>query len=446
MRKQDLFKLCLQNLLRKKSRTFLTVLGVVIGGCSIVIMVSLGIGMKESQEKLLSEMGDLTIITVTQAQSGRSKTKLDDDLVKRIRGLKGVEAVTPRQSLEADSVRLYAGSGNRYVADWTSLMGLDAASMDKMGFALQEGSPIQKSGDVIVGQYTAYSFRDTLRPEGSDMVSRWDAPMDDKGNLIDPPDPYFDILKEKLTLVVETQNSTVTIPLNPVGLAKEDYSKGSETSEGVIMGLSDLKKIAEKVQAVKKNASPYQSILVKVTDISKVADVESQIKSMGCGTESMESIRKPMEKQARQKQMMLGGLGAISLIVAAIGITNTMIMSISERTKEIGIMKALGCYVRDIRSLFLAEAGAIGFIGGLASCVISFVAALVTNLIAMGGLSAENIRLALLGGEGASRVCVVPGWLLLFAICFSVCIGLGSGYYPANRAVRIPALEAIKSD
>ena len=66
---------------------------------------------------------------------------------------------------------------------------------------------------------------------------------------------------------------------------------------------------------------------------------------MGYSTSSMESIREPMEKEARQKQMMLGGLGAISLFVAALGITNTMIMSISERTREIGIMKSLGCYV-----------------------------------------------------------------------------------------------------
>ena len=78
MRKQDLFRLCLQNLLRKRSRTFLTVLGVVIGGCSIVIMVSLGIGMKEAQDKLLAELGDLTIITVNAPQGGRGKGKLDD--------------------------------------------------------------------------------------------------------------------------------------------------------------------------------------------------------------------------------------------------------------------------------------------------------------------------------------------------------------------------------
>lgn len=446
MRKQDLFRLCLQNLLRKRSRTFLTVLGVVIGGCSIVIMVSLGIGMKEAQDKLLSQLGDLTIITVTAPQGGRGKVKLDDALVKRLKGLKGAEAVMPRQSLEVDTIRLYAGSSKRYVADWVPIAGLDTSALEPMGFRLTEGENIAHSGDVILGQYAAYNFRDTLRPEGANTVDRWSGGWDDNGQLADPPPAYFDPMKEKLTLELENGEYKATLVLNPVGITKEDYSKGSETSEGILLDLKDLKALAEKLHTVKKGASPYQSILVKATSINQVAELEKQIKALGCATESMESIRQPMEKEARQKQMMLGGLGAISLVVAAIGITNTMIMSISERTKEIGVMKALGCYVRDIRQLFLAEAGVIGLMGGVVSCVISCIAALVANLAAMGGPSPENFRLAILGGEGATRVCVTPPWLLLFAIVFSVFIGLGSGYYPADKAVRIPALEAIKSD
>ena len=107
-------------------------------------------------------------------------------------------------------------------------------------------------------------------------------------------------------------------------------------------------------------------------------------------------------------------------------------------------MKALGCYLRDIRLLFLAEAGVIGLAGGIVSCAISTLVALITNLVSLGGVSLETVKIALLGG--GARICVVPIWLLVFAIFFSVLIGLGSGYYPANKAVRIPALEAIKSD
>ena len=445
MKRQDLFRMCLQNLLRRKSRTILTVLGVFIGCCSIVIMVSLGIGMKESQEKLLSQLGDLTIITVNAPQGGRGKTKLDEALVRRLKALDGVVAVTAKQSLEVESIRLLAGTGNRYVADWTTVVGLDTQAMEQMGYRFLDGGQAKGTGDVVAGQYLAYNFKDTLRPEGRNTVDRWSGDWDENGNLTNVPPPFLDPMTEKITMEIVTESGKFTVPVKVAGVTKEDYSKGNETSEGVIMSLSDLRKILDKAQGNRKKAVPYDSVLVKVSHISRVADVESEIKAMGYSTESMESIRKPMEKEARQKQLMLGGLGAISLFVAALGITNTMIMSISERTREIGIMKALGCYVTDIRVMFLSEAGAIGLIGGVVGCLISVIASVVINLVSLGA-SWENLLPAVVGGEGISRLSVIPPWLLLFAIFFSVLIGLGSGYYPANKAVRIPALEAIKSE
>ena len=445
MKRNDLMHMCLQNLLRRKSRTILTVLGVFIGCCSIVIMVSLGIGMKESQDKMLAEMGDLTIITVNAPQGGRGKAKLDETLVRRLKTISGVEAVTPKQSLEVDSVRLMVGTGNRYLAEWSSVVGLDTQAMEQMGYQFLDGAPAAKSGDVVVGQYLAYNFKDTLRPEGMNMVDRWTNAWSEDGSEKELPPPYFDPMQEKLTLEISSESGKFTVPLRVSGVVKEDYSKGSETSEGIMMSLGDLRKLLDKAQGNKKKAVPYDSVLVKVGNISQVAQVEEEIKAMGYSTESMESIRKPMEKEARQKQMMLGGLGAISLFVAALGITNTMIMSISERTREIGIMKALGCYVTDIRVMFLSEAGAIGLIGGVIGCIVSFITSVVINLVSLGP-SVENLLPAILGGEGVSRVSVIPLWLLLFAVVFSVFIGLGSGYYPANKAVQIPALEAIKSE
>ena len=446
MKKQDLLRMCVQNLLRRKSRTFLTVLGVLIGCCSIVIMVSLGIGMKESQERTLAQMGDLTIITVNAPQNGRGKAKLDEALIKRIKKLDGVEAVTPKQTLEVETAQLIAGAGKRYVADWVTIVGLDTEAMEKMGYQIIEGGISDKSGEVIVGQFLAYSFRDTLRPEGYNMVDRWSGGWDENGKLTNVPPPYLDPIKTPMTLeVVQEGGKKISIPLTASGMTKEDYSKGSETSDGIMISLAEFKKLNEKIQGSKKKPRPYDSVMVKVTDINQVERVENDIKVMGYNTDSMESIRKPMEKEARQKQMMLGGLGAISLFVAALGITNTMIMSISERTREIGIMKSLGCYVGDIRMMFLSEAGAIGLLGGIIGCINSPVASVIINLVSL-GLSPDNLLPALLGGPDVSRVSIVPPWLLLFAVVFSVFIGLGSGYYPANKAVAIPALEAIKSE
>ena len=446
MRHEDLLRVCLQNLRRRKSRTILTVLGVLIGCCSIVIMVSLGIGMKESQERLLAELGDLTIITVTAPQKGHGKKKLDDPLLRQIRSMDGVEGVTPKMGFDNYTCRLLVGPGKRYVAEWATIAGLDTAQMDKMGYQLTEGSYPATSGEVAVGQYFAYNFQDTFRPEGFNTINRWDSGFDDQGRPLPPPDPYFDPLNQTLTLEVETQEGSFTLPLKAVGAVKEDNAKGYETSDGVLMRMEDLRALVKRAAGSGAGASPaYDSLLVKVRDIQQVEPVETSIQKLGYTTESMESVRKPMEKEARQKQLMLGGLGAISLIVAALGITNTMIMSISERTREIGVMKSLGCYVYDIRVLFLSEAGAIGFLGGIIGCLISFLISLIINLVSL-GLAPENLLPAALGGPAVNRLSVIPPWLYLFAILFSIFIGLGSGYYPANKAAKLNPIDALRYD
>lgn len=444
--------MCIQNLMRRKARTFLTVLGVLIGCCSIVIMVSIGIGMKESQKKMLKEMGDLTIITVAAPQGGRGKVKLDDAAVKKFGQIPGVTAVTPKMTLDDYSVRLYAGSGDRYAAEWTSLAGIDGGVLKDMGYNITSGEnkldqPSDSGKSALAGQYFAYSFRDTLRPDGSNTIDRWGA-ANENGKPKKLPDPFFNAEKTPVTMEIDTGSGKIRIPLKITGAVKEDTGKGYETSDGLILGLSDIKQIIGQIQSktgVNRKAG-YSAIMVKTSDISKVAAAEETIKAMGYNTSSMDSIRKPMEKEARQKQLMLGGLGAISLFVAALGITNTMIMSISERTREIGIMKALGCYVRDIRLMFLAEAGAIGLMGGVTGCVLSAVISFIINIVGLGGPSPGNMLAAVVGGENVSRISVVPAWLLLFAVVFSVVIGLCSGYYPANKAVRIPALDAIKGE
>ena len=117
----------------------------------------------------------------------------------------------------------------------------------------------------------------------------------------------------------------------------------------------------------------------------------------------------------------------------------------SERTREIGIMKALGCYVKDIRTMFLCEAGAIGLVGGLIACLISALGSLSINLLSFGGFSMENVDKAIMGGDDVSRISVIPWWLFVVAVLFSILVGILAGLGPANKAVKIPALDAIKN-
>lgn len=117
-------------------------------------------------------------------------------------------------------------------------------------------------------------------------------------------------------------------------------------------------------------------MVVSVDDIENVEDVKSQISDMGYECYSESEWIKQAQQQMLIIEAVLGGIGAISLLVAAIGIANTMTMSIYERTKEIGVMKVLGCSLGNIRMMFLTEAAFIGFIGGVIGLIISYILSL----------------------------------------------------------------------
>lgn len=470
MRASDIAGMCLQNLKRRRARTVLTSLGVLVGTCSIVIMVSIGLGLSEQMNQTLAQMGDLSIIQVNAPYAYSSSDdgiKLNDEAVAQMEAVEGVAAVSPKMPLSLDSddtmFTLYAGTGDRYVCSWATIVGMNASALDSVGYEPIEGEQLKPSTsgmskattggaiDVLVGQWLAYNFSDTYRAEGNQYVDRYSYlyNWDGTGDMPDEslaPDPFFDILSVgnlMLAALDSNGNEKMRFTLHPVGKLAEDYSKGDETSQGIVMDVADVQAILAQVTG-KTPALTYSQAIVKVDDISHVADVEKEIQGMGFSTYSMESIREPMEQQAAQQQLMLGGLGAISLFVAALGITNTMVMSITERTREIGVMKALGCYVRDIRALFLAEAGAIGLLGGAAGCLVSFAVSLGMNLVSAGDFTGEGWLHALVGGGAQARMSVIPWWLYLGAVVFSVLIGLVSGYYPARKATKISAIEAIR--
>ncbi len=467
MRVGDIAGMCLQNLKRRRARTILTSLGVLVGTCSIVVMVSIGFGLSEQTNQTLSQMGDLTIIQVSppySASSSEGTTKLDDAAVSQMQSVEHVSAVSPKVTLEANgyTFALYAGVGDRYQSNWSTVVGMDGSTLESVGYEIREGTGLTASTgtskaaiggaiDVLVGQSFAYNFADTYRSEDSQYVDRYSylSGWDGTGDMPDDsaaPDPWFDPLDSgnmSLAVLDGDGKEVARFTLHPVGVLKEDYNKGDETSSGVVMNVADVRAILAQVTG-KTPSVTYSQAIVKVDDISNVSSAEKSIKTLGFSTSSMESIRGPMEQQAAQQQLMLGGLGAISLLVAAIGITNTMVMSITERTREIGVMKALGCYVRDIRALFLAEAGSIGLLGGLAGCVMSFCISIGMNLVTSGDFSAAGWHQALFGSDTAARMSVIPWWLYIFAVVFSVLVGLLSGYYPARKATKISAIEAIR--
>ena len=130
-------------------------------------------------------------------------------------------------------------------------------------------------------------------------------------------------------------------------------------------------------QPTTKTGKPYRffaytTAKVQADELDNVETLANQIRELGYNVSTNAEYLKSMQKQFAMVQALLGGIGAVSLFVAAIGIANTMMMSIYERTKEIGVIKVLGCSLRNIKTMFLMEAGFIGFIGGVIGNILSF--------------------------------------------------------------------------
>lgn len=455
MKISDVISMCFANLTRRKVRTLLTVVGVVVGSCAIMVMVSLGLGMQASQDAMLEQMGDLTVIQVYNYNNTSEEIILDDEAVEAMSALEGVDVATPFWQPWEISVEIVSGNNDRYQMQYPSVVGVYPEAMEKFGYQINEGrfaTEADKEYTVVLGQNAAYSFQDTKRKRDNWV---WAEPDPVTGEI---PDPFVDIWKDDMvlrTMQQEEDGKVISHEIQVVGTIKQDWSKGWETDSGIFMDINDLKVLVEEYNQANNIRSGenkgYSDVRVRVKDLELVAGVEDQIQAMGFETYSMESMREPMQEQARQQQLILGGLGFISLFVAAIGITNTMIMSIYERTREIGVMKVLGCNLGNIRAIFLMEAGLIGFMGGVIGVLISCGISWVLNYISAGGMvGGLGGLMGMMGGGyyGGTEVgiSVIPPWLIVVSLVFSTLVGLCSGFGPANRAVKISALEAIKHE
>ena len=447
MRISDLLTVCLRNLTRRKVRTALTVIGVVIGVCAIILMVSLGIGARESMMQMLQEWGDLTIINVYNYGGG--ETKLDDKAVSQIQAMEGVQIATPFYQNYELNFRLKSRNG-RYDS-YTQIIGIYPEAFEALGYQLSEGTSFADSSkdySMVAGANVAYSFRDTKKKRNN-YVDRYQT--DAMGN---PKKPFVDMMKDKLILYSEIYdnngNLSKTLEVTPhiTGIMVEDWNKGWETSECIFMDINQMKALEAQCRKLSGQKAPstavsYEDVRVKCVDAASVSGIQQAITDMGFQCSSMEDTRQYFDEQLTMIQTMLGGLAAISLFVAAIGIANTMVMSIYERTKEIGVMKVIGAELGSIRAMFLTESAMIGLIGGVVGVTLSFlISYLLNNVPLVAGLLA-SLGLSF-GGGGA--VSIIPWWLVVLAMAFSMLVGVIFGFIPANRAVKISALEAIRHD
>jgi ABC-type antimicrobial peptide transport system permease subunit len=431
----------LRNLTRRKARTILTVLGVVIGSLSIIIMVSIGNGMENNFQSQVMQQGGLTTIYVNtygnifdedgQYVSSTQQT-LDDNLVEQIKLIDHVRAVTPVIQMD---VTLFSGK----YQGWAYITAMDMEAFDDFDFPeLEYGEypTVEDNSAIIFGSDQPYEFYDPYTRGRSSKI--------------------IDLQKDKLVLkfqryMVDEKKKEFSLPLKNIAkLVKTNGNFDYET----YMDIEYFKMIYRKycntlsVQDRKeamKTVKEYQQIRLNVDNIDNVIEVQDKIKALGFQSESQMQFLQPLQEASKTLQMVLGSLGFIAMIVSAISIANTMVMSIYERTKEIGIMKVLGCIIKDIRKLFLFEAAIIGLFGGIMGIILGYLSSWLINKFGQpifGALMSGNYMYDMTN----TKFSIIPLYLPFAALGISIAVGLVSGYFPAKRATKISAIEAMKTD
>ena len=461
MKFPDLLIMSMNNLRRRKLRTVLTVLGVIIGTAAIVVMVSLGIGLNEMTMEQIASWGSLTTIEVYSQSSGggmqimgaamssqNSESEpnyITDKVIDNFKRIPHVTGVSPVLNM---NVVMRQGV---YISTYVQLKGVSQSYLEQLELA--EGR-LPQPGELglVFGNGVIRDFTNAKTGKGY-----WDTgEMPDVDPMGKPMFVIFD-----MDVYYQSQGSGSSSDGTPVKPPKKymiettgmlaggenGYSNYSWYVFTDIDGLkAQLKKVFKKGtpipgQPTNKKGKPlnelvYNSAEVFVDDMENVTQVQEQLAAMGYQVNSQMDFLESSRQQSNMVQAVLGGIGAVSLFVAAIGIANTMMMSIYERTKEIGVMKVLGCDMGNIRNMFLIESGFIGFMGGTIGVALSYgVSAIVNRFVNMSqsmGLSGDLSR--------------IPPWLSMAAIGFAVFVGMAAGFMPAVRAMKLSPLAAIRNE
>jgi putative ABC transport system permease protein len=414
MKFDDILRLSFNSLMNRKLRSWLTVLGIVIGVAAVVALVSVGEGMQASVAERLGSLG-ANLITVSPGRM-------------RAFGGFGQEGVAGQATgnLTENDLRIVKTTLGVLYADGM------VSGRQEISYAGQTVSASIQGVDT-----SAWRFMETTGLESGRYLIQGDTYVAVIGDRI-----ANDVFKQAITL-----NRQITIGgqnFRVVGILKSAGFIGQEDSSIFIP-----KDIARNI-LTDLSSNQLSSITVQTSDSSNAQDVTAQIEQRLMITRhvtnqtkdftvtSSQAILETVSSITQTITLFLGGIAGISLLVGGIGIANTMFMSVMERTRLIGVLKALGTTNSEVIKLFLTESAIMGLVGGLIGAFIGF---LLSSLISDIGLRAAGVG----GGMGMGGLtAVVSPQLVLFAIGFSVFVGMVSGLLPARMASKLEPVEALR--
>ena len=438
MKPRDLFRYGCTNLFRRKTRTILTALSMAVGVMCIVVLISVGLGYEQAYRESIEAMGSLTKIDVTPANSDYGRTAvLNEKAVEAFRGIDGVEAVTPVLQQSA-----YIATGN--FVNMVRVYGIDLSTAESFMLTPERGT-IAEEGTHL---HPEVMFTDDVSAGLANKAKDWEPALDEDGN------PLVDLLEAPVRMTFDYSNLTGEAKADTDGRALPSGNLYNLRVTGICSTLNNnftssafmaYDRLEEMVQAnanylgaatetktaeEKANGPTYDLVWVKVKNVNDVQRIVKLIRDTGLNTYSLNDMLETVRTQSRQIQGMLGALGAIAVLISAICVANTMMMSITERTREIGVLKVLGTVRSDIFKMFLTEALIVGVIGGAAGLILSFIAKWLIPVI----FASQELR------------CVLPWWLAGCGVVFAGAVAIAAAWMPARKATLISPNEAIRSE
>ena len=467
MKLPDLTELALRNLRESLLRNSLTTLGISVGVASLVAMLSLGIGLQQLFSRRLAKSGLFDTVMVTSRRDLRGMGREEDR-----------NGPPPAQSRILDeSARLDMEHLPNVLEAYPDIRFISELRYEDKPHLTMIAAlpPSAKSNESFDGMQGGFFTSDTA-PEvilqkafAEELLGKAPSRGIDETNVADLAKP---LLGKELTMRYAQRSTTPAQSAPPSaaaanssgdGLAAAAYSVVSREQTLKIVGIFDLDpetmrgptrakvflplKLAQNLHIMQptdlrevaraaSDSPVYSSISVKVKNPAQVQEVEDAIKKMGFGTFSILDASRGLQQVFKVLYAFLGIFGSLALIVASIGIVNTLVMAILERRREIGIMKAIGASDGDVKKLFFAEAGAMGVLGGVVGVAFGWIIGQVINF-------GTNIYLKRQGFP-PEHFWAVPLWLVGFAIVFAFLVSLVSGLYPAGRAARLDPVQALR--